>query len=87
MKPYVKFSAYELVFQRFPINLISENPWKLMFSIKNMRTHRGYLLVKIADRYPILFSSYLKNSHTHESFGQPLLLYKKKKIYFRFSEI
>ena len=26
MKPYVKFPAYELVFQRFPINLISEKP-------------------------------------------------------------
>jgi hypothetical protein len=78
MKSYVKFSTYELVFQRFPINLISENPWKLMFGTKNMRNHRGYL---------ILFSSYLKNSHTHEFFGRPLLLYKKKQIYFGFSEI
>ncbi len=34
MKPYVKLSAYELVFQRFPINLISENPLKLMFGTK-----------------------------------------------------
>jgi hypothetical protein len=34
MKSYVKFSTYELVFQRFTINLISENPWKLMFGTK-----------------------------------------------------
>ena len=77
MKPYVKFSAYELVFQRFPINLISENPLKLMFGTKNMCNHRGYL---------ILFSSYLKNSHTHEFFGRPLLSYQKK-IYFGISQI
>ena len=81
MKPYVKFSTYELVFQRFPINLISENPLKLMFGTKNMRNHRGYLLVKIAARYPILFSSYLKNSYTHEFFGRPLLSYQKKDLF------
>jgi hypothetical protein len=34
MGPYIKFSTYELVFQRFPKNLISENPLKLMFSTK-----------------------------------------------------
>ncbi len=86
MKLYVKFPTDELVFQRFPINLISENPLKLMFGTKNMRNHRGYLLVKIAARYLILFSSYLKNSYTHEFFGRPLLSYQKK-IYFGFSEI
>ncbi len=86
MKSYVKFSAYELVFQRFPIYLISENPWKLMFGTKNMRNHRGYLLVKIAARYVILFSSYLKNSHTHEFFGRPLLLYKKKDLFWIFGD-
>ncbi len=68
MKPYVNFSTYKLVCQRFPINLISENPLKLMFGTKNMRNHRGYLLVKIAAHYLISFSSYLKNSHTHEFF-------------------
>ncbi len=81
MKTYVKFLTYELVFQRFSINLISENPWKLMFGTKNMRNHRGYLLVKIAARYPILFSSYLKNSYTHEFFGRPLLSYKQKDLF------
>ena len=34
MGPYIKFSTYELVFQRFPIYLISENPLKLMFGTK-----------------------------------------------------
>ena len=86
MKTYVKFSAYELVFQRFPINLISENPWKLMFGIKNMHTHRGYLLVKIAARYLILFSSYLKTVTLMNFLDDPYF-YIKKKIYFGFSEI
>ncbi len=87
MKPYVKFPTDELVFQRFPINLISENPLKLMFGTKNMRNHRGYLLVKIAARYLILFSSYLKNSHTHEFFGRPLLLYKKNDLFWIFGDL
>jgi hypothetical protein len=78
MKPYVKFSAYELVFQRFPINLISENPLKLMFGTKNMRNHRGYL---------ILFSSYLKNSHTHEFFGRPVLSYQKNDLFWIFGDL
>ncbi len=73
-------------FSKIPITLISENPLKLMFGTKNMRNHRGYLLVKIAARYLIFFSSYLKNSHTHEFFGRPLLSCQKK-IYFGFSEI
>ncbi len=83
MKSYVTFSTYELVFQRFAINLISDNPLKLMLGTKNMRNHRGYLLVKIAARCLILFSSYSKKSHTHEFFGRPLLSYQKK-IYFGF---
>ncbi len=49
-----------------------------------MRNHRGYLMVKIAARYLILFSSYLKYSHTHEFFGRPLLLYKKKRFILDF---
>ncbi len=87
MKPYAKFSTDELVFQRFPINLISKNPLKLMFGTKNMRNHLGYRLVKIAARYLILFSSYLKNSHTHEFFGRPLLLYKKKDLFWIFGDL
>ena len=78
MKSYVKFSTYELVFQRFPINLISENPLKLMFGTKNMRNHRGYL---------ILFSGYLKNSHTHEFFGRPVLSYQKNDLFWIFGDL
>ena len=78
MKSYVKFSTYELVFQRFPINLISENPLKLMFGTKNMRNHRGYLLVKMAARYLILFSSYLKKqSHPWIFWTTPTFISKK----------
>jgi hypothetical protein len=78
MKPYVKFSTYELVFQRFPINLIPENPLKLMFGTKNMRNHRGYL---------ILFSSYLKKqSHSWIFWTTPTFI-STKDLFWIFGDL
>ncbi len=81
-RPYVQFSTYATDFRRFPTTSISENRIKVISGTKNMPHNRGYLRVRIASLYLLLFYSYSNKYPPTEFWTNATFI--PARIYFQF---